>query len=634
MMDELGRSRRFLLHLCAPPSSVRPYSMHRTIYRIVCALGACLLPSVAQAQCWPEYKVQHGSTADQYGLAVALKGDLMAVGAHADSQGGINAGAVFILERDLGGAENWGLWLKLVAADSSSLDWFGRAVALEGDLLFVGAYGDDDSGLTSGSVYVFDRNLGGPGAWGLVTKITASDGETDDQFGLDLQVAGDVLVVGAFGDDDNGSTSGAAYVFERNQGGADNWGETKKLTASDGEPLDWFGHAVDVDGDTVVVGAYGDDDNGLSSGSAYIFERDLGGPDNWGQVTKKLASNGGETHQYGLAVAIVADTVVIGAQQDVSPLAGQVYIYERDLGGAEAWGESAIVEAPDGQNFDSLGSSLAFTGDLLAAGAWRDDDNGDDSGTAYIFSRNIGGPDSWGQIEKLGASDGSAHDWFGMGIAADASQVVVGAPGDDDLGSDSGSVYVYTQLAADCNCNGIEDALDIAAATSGDFDMNGVPDECEVIQSDYCFCGLFAPPPCTNLDPSAGCGNSTGSGALLSAGGSSSVSRANLSLSMRPLRPNEFGLFFMASNVIGPFTFGDGLRCAGGTLWRFNVINSGPFGILTLPDVFGHSIANFGTSGQLAAGQTWNFQGWYRDPGGPCGSSFNLTQAKSITFTP
>lgn len=608
--------------------------MHGIFYRFACVLGVCLLPSAVQAQCWPEYKLNHGSSADQYGLDVAFQGDLMAVGAHGDSQGGTNAGAVFLLERDLGGAENWGLWLKLVAADANTLDWFGRAVALEGDLLFVGAYGDDDNGLTSGSVYIYDRNLGGVGAWGQVTKINATGGLSGDQFGIDLNVSGDVLVVSAFGDDDGGSVSGAAYVFERNAGGTDNWGQVKKLTASDPSSFDFFGRSLDVDGDTIVIGAYGDDEPELNSGSAYIFERNEGGTNNWGQVTKLLASNSGVTHQYGYSVAVVGDTVVVGAQQDVSPLAGEVYIYERNLGGPGNWGESAVARASDGAVFDSLGSSVAFTGDLIAAGAWRDDDNGDDSGTAYVFRRDAGGPDNWGQIQKLSASDGSNQDWFGQGIAADGNQVVVGSPGDDDLGGNAGAIYIYTQLANDCNCNGIDDALDIAGGFSGDVDMNGVPDDCEVIQSDYCFCDALAPPPCSNMDSAAGCGNSTGAGALLSAGGSSSVAKANLSLSIRPLKPNEFGIVFMASNAIGPFAFGDGLRCAGGTLWRFGLSNSGPSGVITLPDVIGFAAANFGVTGQFSAGQTWNFQGWYRDPGGPCNSSFNLTQAKTITFTP
>jgi len=87
-----------------------------------------------------------------------------------------------------------------------------------------------------------------------------------------VSISGDTIVVGSYKDDDNGNDSGSAYVFERNEGGANQWGEARKLTASDGAASDWYGVAVSISGDAFVVGAEGDDDKGPNSGSAYVFQ--------------------------------------------------------------------------------------------------------------------------------------------------------------------------------------------------------------------------------------------------------------------------------------------------------------------------------------------------------------------------
>jgi hypothetical protein len=97
---------------------------------------------------------------------------------------------------------------------------------------------------------------------------------------------------------------------------------------------------------------------------------------------------------------------------------------------------------------------------------------------------------------------------------------------------------------------------------------------------------------------------------------------------------NEFGIFFTGSAQIGPFSFGDGQRCVGGSVFRFPLLNSGPAGELTLSNVTGIANANFGAGGLWGTGSTWNVQGWYRDPGGACGSSFNLSNGLSLLLTP
>jgi hypothetical protein len=130
----------------------------------------------------------------------------------------------------------------------------------------VGAYFDDDIGTDSGSAYVFTR---GGGVWTQQAKLTAADGAASDLFGYSLSLSGDTLAVGAYGDDDNGSASGSAYVFTRS-GGV--WTQQAKLTAGDGAASDYFGYSLSLSGDSLAVGAYLDDDNGTDSGSAYVFQ--------------------------------------------------------------------------------------------------------------------------------------------------------------------------------------------------------------------------------------------------------------------------------------------------------------------------------------------------------------------------
>ena len=124
----------------------------------------------------------------------------------------------------------------------------------------------------SGAAYVFDRNQGGPSNWGEVAKLTASDGAAGDQFSwLAAAISGHAVVVGAFWDDDGGSDSGSAYVFERDRGGPNNWGEVAKFTTSDAATNDRFGHSVAISGDTSVGGAYLDNVSAIDDGPAYVF---------------------------------------------------------------------------------------------------------------------------------------------------------------------------------------------------------------------------------------------------------------------------------------------------------------------------------------------------------------------------
>ena len=179
---------------------------------------------------------------------------------------------------------------KLTAGDGAASDEFGSSVSVSGDTAVIGSSQDDDNGSNSGSAYVYVRS---GGVWSEQQKLTASDGAGFDRFGESVSVSGDTVVVSARIDDANGISSGSAYVFVRS-GGV--WSEQQKLTASDGAANDQFGVSVSVSGDTLVIGAHLDDDNGSNSGSAYGFVRSGGA---WSEQQKLTASDGAESDELG-----------------------------------------------------------------------------------------------------------------------------------------------------------------------------------------------------------------------------------------------------------------------------------------------------------------------------------------------
>ncbi|HMZ20540.1 MAG TPA: FG-GAP repeat protein, partial [Blastocatellia bacterium] len=411
-------------------------------------------PTITQVK---QLTASDGAASDLFGFVVAVDGDTIVVGAFTDDVGANpDQGSAYVFSRNQGGAGIWGEVKKLTASDGGANDQFGYSVAVDGDTIVVGAYVDNAPAAAQGSAYVFSRNQGGANNWGEVKKLTASDGAGNDRFGVAVSVDGDTIVVGAFLDTVGAnSTQGSAYVFSRNQGGANNWGEVKKLTASDGAADDQFGLTVGVDGDTIVVGAHQDDvgANG-NQGSAYVFSRNQGGANNWGEVKKLIASDGAVEDRFGEAVSVDGDTIVVGAHQNdvgANGNQGSAYVFSRNQGGANNWGEVKKLIASDGAVGDRFGWSVAVDGDLIVVGAIFDivGANGD-QGSAYVFSRNQGGVNNWGEVKKLTASDGAEFDYFGYGVAVDGDTIVVGAYLDDvGANTDQGSAYIFSGL--DCN---------------------------------------------------------------------------------------------------------------------------------------------------------------------------------------
>jgi hypothetical protein len=322
-----------------------------------------------------------------------------------------------------------------MASDGAANDHFGADLAATDGMLVIGARFDDDKGSGSGSVYVFEKNS--TGQYEQVSKLVANDGADSDNFGWTLAATGGMVVVGAWGDDDKGSASGSAYVFEKNSSGQ--FEQVSKLVASDGDVNDNFGWAVAATDSMVVVGAYQHDANGSNSGSAYVFAKNSTGQ--YEQVSKLVASDGAADDSFGIALAATDGTILIGSRfdDDKGSASGSVYVFERNSTGQ--YEQVSKLVASDGATNDYFGYAVAASDHMLVVGAYGDEDKGSESGSVYVFQKNSTG--QYEQVSKLVADNGSAGARFGYAVAATNSMVVVGAYGNDDKRDSAGSVFVF-----------------------------------------------------------------------------------------------------------------------------------------------------------------------------------------------
>ena len=330
----------------------------------------------------------------------------------------------------------WAEVKKLMASDAEANDLFGHSVTVSGDTAIVAAISEDDGGDGAGAAYVFERDQGGTDNWGEVEKLIASDPEAGASFGFSVALSGDIAIVGAPYDVSGGGT-GAAYVFSRNQGGTDNWGEVKKLESSDIELNDVFGIGVAVSGDMAIVGAHREGAGGMNAGAAYVFSRNQGGADNWGEVKKLVASDAAMGDEFGRAVAIDGDVAVAGAPYESAEL-GAAYIFHRDQGGSDNWGEVKKLTETGAEALDNFGWSVAVSGDHVIVG---EEAGGapDKTGEVSIFRRDLGGTDNWGEVKRLSSSSGNSFDLFGLSVAIRGDRVVVG----DRIENNRGAAYSF-----------------------------------------------------------------------------------------------------------------------------------------------------------------------------------------------
>ena len=382
-----------------------------------------------------------GKASDLFGASVSVFANYAVVGAK-------NAGVAYILKSDENNPDSWEQVAVLNPPQVDATDEFGASVAIANSLIVVGAPQDDDLGTDAGAAYIFAKNASN--TWNLVKKITAADGFAGDNFGNAVSVSGDNVLIGASMNDEKGLNAGSAYLFGKNQGGANNWGQVTKITAADGQAGDMFGASLDLDADLAVIGANLDDDKGVNAGSAYVFGKDQGGANAWGQVKKLTASDGAPFDNFGVSVGVNGDVVIVGANLSDAKgsNSGSAYLFERNFGGVtDSWVQSTKLLAQDGTASDQLGISVAVNGTFAVAGARFDNIKGTNSGVAYVWEHQPNG--TWEYVSKLYDAQGDKNDQFGTVLDVYKRTVIVGALCDDMAGkTDQGSVSFF---AAGCD---------------------------------------------------------------------------------------------------------------------------------------------------------------------------------------
>ena len=359
-----------------------------------------------------------GEAYDLFGYSVSVDGGTIVVGAQGDDR---RRGSAYVFTYD---GEKWAEAVKLVASDGEAYDLFGQSVSISDSTIVVGAPRDGDNGRLSGAVYVFMHD---GGMWTETAKLTPIDGEAFDYFGHSVSVDGRTIAVGTDRDADSGRFSGSAYVFTYDD---EMWAETVKFIASDGEAYDYLGHSISVSDGTIIVGAFGDEND---RGSAYMFTYD---GEIWTETAKLIAAdgNGYVSDDFGHSLSMDGRTIVVGADRD-DDKRGSVYVFTYD---GETWAKTARLTASDGEAGDYFGHSMSVDGRTMIVSAPGDDD---DRGSAYVFAYD---GETWTEMVKLTASDGEANDDFGYSVSVSGNTIVAGAHGDDDNGRSSGSVYVFT----------------------------------------------------------------------------------------------------------------------------------------------------------------------------------------------
>ncbi len=321
-------------------------------------------------------------------------------------------------------------------------DNFGATVDVDGDWLVAGStFADVDGIETQGAAYVFRRNA--QGGYDQVTKLVASDGVEFDQLGTCVGISGDTIVVGAKGAPvDTNSSQGAAYVFRQNPSDVTDWPQILRLEAetSVGNIAE-YGTACAIDGNTLVVGAQ----KAGSGGQAFVYDRDAGGTDNWGEVRVLQDDISDSNASFGFSVALDGDTLAVGATSlDVVAFTfnneGGVYLFERDEGGADNWGQTDKLFASNAQSNASFGSAVALAGDRLVVGSrFYNGPANSSEGRAYIFERAGA---AWLEEKVLVAANAGLFHYYGTSVALAGSSVFVGGTG---VNNDRGRVYRYEQ---------------------------------------------------------------------------------------------------------------------------------------------------------------------------------------------
>jgi len=573
---------------------ITPYATSRTLLPLL--FVTAVAPAI-HAQCGELAKLTAPNAAadDLLGVAVDVSGTTIVAGANHSPAAVAFGGAAWIFDL---GVSGWSETQELTASDAEVGDFFGTAVALENDTLFVSATGDDDLGASAGAVYVFERTTSG---WTEMEKLHAFDGAGGDAFGAPVVLQGNLALMAA---PSNAFGAGAVYIFERNASG---WSSVTKLTDAGGHDGDRFGTAMAISDRTMAVGAPRADDGcplgaDCNTGTVLLFERTGTG---WVQTAELNAPTPAFDDEFGTVVAIDGDTLFVGAPGDdggcTTPPCdqGAVYVFERT---ATTWNLTAELRAKDAIAGNAFGTTVALDGDRAVIGAPRVSDEGTLAGAYYRFERRGG---EWVQVEKLTTSDAEAFDGVGSRLALEDATLLLGVPYSSNR---AGAAYVV----------GLPEV-----------GTDGPPGNM------FCFGnGVEALCPCGNATGTGeGCAHSAGRGMEISVCGTTSVSADDLVVTALHCPPGNAGRFFAGNTALmfgGPAF--DGLVCLSGEGRRFQPL----FQVDGSASDTGF-VAQDPSGTYFQPGSTVIFQYWCRDVAGgpsPCGTGANLSPAFGTTLTP
>lgn len=426
----------------------------------------CIACTIAHAQPTNEdFKIlaDDREAGDMFGVAVAADRGVIVVGAVADDDNGDRSGAAYLFDSATGVQ-----LAKLIPDDGEAGDEFGCAVAIRDGFVVVGARGDDDRGLNSGSAYLFDATTGTQ-----LAKLLADDGGASDGFGVSVSIDDGLVAVGA---DLRYFAFGAAYVFDASTGDQ----VSQLLPEPFGAAWSYFGRSVAIENGLVAVGEPYRGQFGKHTGTAYVFDAASGD-----QVVQLLPESWNLFAQFGWSIAIDGGVVAVGAHQQNTDgvfSAGAGFLFDATSGS-----QLHMLAADDGVANDYLGTSIAISDGIVAIGAVGTDDNGAHSGAAYVFDAASGT-----QTAKLVPSDGAAEDHFGHSIAIAGGLVVAGSPQSDiENGANTGSAYLFdlAGCAADFNSDGDVNTLDVltflnawaAGDAAADFNRDGSVNTLDVL---------------------------------------------------------------------------------------------------------------------------------------------------------
>lgn len=372
----------------------------------------------------------NGASNDNFGVDVAIDGDVMVVGAHKKNAGGLpDAGEVYVYRRT-GGV--WSLEENLIASDADISDQFGRSVSIKDDVIAVGCPNDGEAAFNAGAVYIFRLDIGGN--WVEEEKLMASDAEASDNFGFSLSLDTDRVVVGCPNNNGSSANIGSAYIYDFD---GSNWNETQQIVSTfaefGGEQL---GYDVALEGDVVVLGAPLDDDAATDAGTGFVYSFD---GTNWTFDQKLVASDGSNSHSFSFSVDIDGTRIIVGAFGAGNGSSGAAYIFEYD---GTTWNETDIFYGESPEDDDWLGYDVAINGTTFLASAINDDGKATNGGATHVYRYDTPNTE-WILEVTLYPNDGGNADDYGSSVALDQLDILIGSPSRDLSGANSGLAYYY-----------------------------------------------------------------------------------------------------------------------------------------------------------------------------------------------